>query len=174
MNESEKANLKKRVEQAVARYLKKNDPNLQIPKRTNEHPERDLQREIIKWLNSEEMGWSVDNIESRAQFSPSQGRYIIAHQTPGLPDLMGNDQDGRAVFIELKAPGRRNTLRANQRQFLIRKIKTNCFAICADSQDYIFRMYKLWLRTSEGANLLLRELPPERLSEQENSDNLFD
>jgi hypothetical protein len=42
-----------------------------------------------------------------------------------------------AVFIELKAKGRRSALRENQREFLIEKINTGCFAVVVDSLELL-------------------------------------
>src|SRR6185503_12295981 len=131
---------KKRIQQATEKFLVKHDPTR--TKRKNQSAERDLQKSVISWLNTN--GFDVDNIESKAQFVEKAGTYISQAQTPGHPDIMGNDVHGRAVFIELKAPGRISSLRANQRKFLVRKIKTNCFAIAADSIECIESLYSGW------------------------------
>ena len=163
---------KARVKAATEKYLTKNDPNK--VHRKNEEPERELQKEVIKWLNS--IGWDVDSIDSKAQFSEGQGRYISQNAKPGISDVVGNDPNGIAVYIEMKAPGRRSSLRHNQRLFLLRKIKTNCFAIVADSKEFISTAYKRWSldyadRAKRNA-ILLSLLPPEKTERDQGS--LFD
>ncbi len=164
------SNHKDRIKSAVEKYLTKNDPALQKPKRTNNSPERDLQKEAIKWLNSS--GFSVNSIESKAQFSEATGRYTAQTNIDGLPDIIGNDTAGRAIYIEMKAPGRKNTLRDNQRKFLIQKINTNCFAIVADSIEYIKKTYAAYcdmpfIPMGNRMEFLLSELPKEKASKDE-------
>jgi hypothetical protein len=150
---------KKRIQASVEKYSKREDPTR--PTRKNEAPERELQKEVIRWMNS--VNFSVDNIESKAHYSLTAGQYMSQHQKPGIPDIVGNDHQGHAVYIELKSPGRRGTLRPNQREFLIRKINTNCFAICADSKEYILENFNAWLLLGdERKNFLLSLLPKEK------------
>ena len=152
---------KERIRKAVEKYTVKNDP-ARI-KRKNRSPERDLQLEVIRWMNAN--GFDVTNVDSAAAYSLTAGSYISSqHAAPGLPDIIGNDSQGRAVYVELKAPGRRASLRANQREFLVRKIKTNCFAIVADSIEYIQRTYEIWIAVlnDNGPYFLLEELPKEK------------
>lgn len=160
---------KNRIKLAVEKYLKKNDPAFQKPKRKNNAPERQLQKEIIKWLNS--IGCSVNSIESKAQFSEVTQQYTSQTNIDGLSDIIGNDMHGRAIYIEMKAPGRRNTLRDNQRKFLIGKIRTNCFAIVADSKEYIEKAYGRYsdiIRNGESTvPFLLNELPKEKASKDD-------
>lgn len=150
--------LKSRIRLSVEKYSKKEDPAK--PTRKNQSPERDLQKEVIKWMNSS--GFDVDNIESKAHYSLSAGSYVSQHQKPGIPDIVGNDFLGHAVYIELKAPGRRASLRENQRDFLVRKINTNCFAIVADSISHIKNVYNLWITSDEKKEYLLSLLPNEK------------
>lgn len=160
---------KKRIQAACEKYAKKDLPK---PKRKekNKSPERDLQKIIIKWLN-EELGWDVQNVDSSASYSLSAGRYISQkHAKTGTPDIVGNDKEGRAIFIELKAPGRRLKVRLNQRDFLVKKIHSNCFAIVADSKEYISNTYNQWLTHQNKKEFLLNALPPEKLTDD---DELF-
>lgn len=152
---------KARIKAATEKFLVKNDPNR--VHRKNNDPERKLQKEVINWLES--LGFSVDNVDSKAQYSADQGRYISQNAKPGISDIIGNDPNGHAVYIELKAPGKRGTLRENQRDFLLRKINSNAFAIVADSKEFIWEAYSNWqngpLLGAKG--YLIALLPPEKL-----------
>lgn len=162
---NENDDYKKRVEAAMGKYLSKNEH--QPTHRHNESPERNLQKEVIKWLES--IGFSIDCVDSKAQYSEPQGRYISQNAKPGISDLIGNDSNGHAVYIELKAPGRRSTVRSNQREFLLRKIKTNAFAVVADSKEFIQDNYRQWrvLDTETRRLFLLRLLPESRFRDDD-------
>lgn len=155
---SDKNDLKSRIKKATEGYIKKTTTIKQ--KRHNKSPEKDLQQDVVKWLRS--IGWDVSVVESKSTFSLKQGRYIGQAAAPGFCDIVGNDPEGRAVFIEMKAPGRRNTLRDNQREFLIRKINSGCYAVVADSQLYIHQTYHQWLHTNDKPKYLLSLLPDEK------------
>ncbi len=152
---------KARVRGAMEKYYKKNDQT-RVP-RHNQSPERDLQKEVINWLNS--LGFSVDNVESKAQFSETMQRYISQPNAPGLPDIIGNDPNGHSVYIEMKAPGKRSTLREKQRIFLNKKIDSNAFAIVVDSKEDIWKWYGHWsfLSRADRVTYLRGLLPPEKV-----------
>ncbi len=125
-------------------YARANQPKT-VKKRTkkNKKPEKDLQnKEILPWLKRK--GFDVTIVEAKSLFNPTLGRYVSSPAVPGFPDLVGNDIDGRAVFIELKAPGRRNSIRTMQYNFLLKKIKCSCFAVCVDSVDMLEKFYTEW------------------------------
>ena len=164
---------KSRIQTAIEKFSRKDDPSR--PKRKNASPERDLQQEVLRWMNNN--GFHVHNINSSASYSLAAGRYISqSHAAPGLPDIIGNDNKGHAVYIELKAKGKRSTLKPHQRQFLVNKIKTMCFAICADSIQMINDHYDQWLWTLEDEceSFLLSLLPPERVQKDDDIEELFD
>lgn len=111
--------------------------------RKNKSPEKDLcEKEIMPWLKANAFCCTV--IEAKSTFSASVGKYIKSQAVPGFPDIVGNDSDGVAVYIELKAPGRISTLRDNQRRFLKKKIYSNCFGIVVDSVDKLQTSYEQW------------------------------
>lgn len=103
----------------------------------------------MRWLRAS--GFDVTVIEAKATFNQKRSRFIAQSVAPGTCDIVGNDSAGRAVFIELKAPGRRSTLREQQRDFLQRKIKTGCFAVVVDSVEMLKEFYSVW--TSHDASL---------------------
>lgn len=161
-----------RIKKSVEKYITKNDPNR--VKRKNSSPERDLQKRVIKHLNS--IGWSVDCVDSKATFSQSQGRYISQSHAPGLADIIGNDSDGHSVYIEMKAPGRRNTLREAQREFLLKKIASNSFALVADSLEFILINHQVWRQAclpDQRKDFLTNLLPLEK-PDKDDKNFLFD
>jgi len=107
-----------------------------------------------------ELGWSMTIIEARANFSEESQRYTSGAVAAGYPDLSGNMADGRAVFIEVKAKGKRSTIRPAQHQFLIGKISSNCFAACIDSIECFEKLFSEWKNSQNRKALLLKELPP--------------
>jgi hypothetical protein len=87
-------------------------------------------------------GFSVNVIESKAVFSPKIGRYMSSMAVPGLSDLVGCDKNGLAVFVELKAVGRKSNVSDKQKAFLTEKIKCNAFAVVTDSASHLRDLYE--------------------------------
>lgn len=132
------------------------------PKRTNKKPEKVVEKLVMSWLNAR--GFSVNVIEAKATYSRAAGRYLSGQTDAGVSDIVGNDRYGCGVFIELKAPGKRATLRPAQSQFLKEKIRTNCFAVCVDSVDLLERLYRNWSSVDgvDSQKYLMNELPKQR------------
>jgi hypothetical protein len=133
-------------------------------KSKNASPENDFKAEIVNWLESQ--NFLINVVESKAVYSVSAGRYLRGQTEAGFSDLVGvTPYRGVACFIELKAPGKRTTLREAQRAFLISKINHQAFAVCVDSIDSFRTVYVAWLdliqkeRIMEAKNLLLKHLP---------------
>lgn len=135
---------KKRVQQALESFLKKQEPP-KGPQRTriHTHPEKQVQDLCLMWMR--EKGWDVNIYESKATFDPRSQRYISQSIKAGNADCMGNTADGTPVIVEFKAPGRLSTFAQDknyrQQEFLRRKIDTNCFAVVVDSPE---RLAQLW------------------------------
>lgn len=152
---------KKRVQRAIEGYYKRQDPQEIVERRTNQKPEQTVVRAILIWCR--QAGWDVEEIEAKAKYNTTTGRYTGRAASPGLSDLCGNTPDGLAIYIEVKAEGKRtgSSLRDNQRAFLTRKIQTNCFAILADSVEYVQNTWNhfLSLPSQERKTFLMNELP---------------
>lgn len=150
---------KKRVQSAIENYHKSILPK---PKKHNDKPEAKFSLQLKKHIES--LGWSIDIIEAKANYSETSGRYTNGAVTAGYSDISGNMPNGRAVYVEVKAPGKRSNVSPGQHEFLTRKINTNCFAIVCDSIEYFDRVLMSWqmkLADKELAkNYLLSELPP--------------
>ena len=108
----------------------------------NNKPEEIFKREIISYLIRN--GFDVDVVESKAVYSQRLKRYLHSQATPGMSDLVGNDMNGHACFIELKAPKKLKTLRENQKLFLKKKVESNAFACVVDSLERFVMIYNDW------------------------------
>lgn len=141
------------------RQLKRNSSKR---RKRNQSPESDVKRAVMAWLKVN--GWSMNAVEAKAVWNQGAGRYIRGQTTPGVSDLIGCAPDGTGAFIELKAPGRRGTLKPHQRQYLFEKIQRDAFALCVDSVECLA---KAWAEFSHrrkmdpqlGRAFLLRHLP---------------
>ena len=153
-NSLEMNDYKKRIASAIGNFERKQMPKPER-KKTNDKPEAKFLLELKKHLTS--LGFSMSIIEGKANYSESAGRYMHGAVSAGYPDLSGNTPQGVAVFIEVKAPGKRKNIRPEQRAFLIEKIKTNCLAICCDSIEYFDRIWLNWPLL--GQKFLMDELP---------------
>lgn len=73
----------------------------------------------------------------------------------GFSDLVGNWKS-TACFIELKAPGKRRTVKPHQKKFLQRKIDAGCFAVVCDGAENLTDLFRGWMM--EGQAFLSRDL----------------
>lgn len=124
----------------------------------NKAPEKQLEKQVLEWLR--EVGCDVNVVEAKATFNPKIGMYLNSMTTPGMADIVGNDSEGFAIYVELKAKGKLSTLRDNQYEFLKRKILTFSFGVCIDSLDLLKDYYKNWkaMPTYAGREYLLDNL----------------
>lgn len=149
---------KSRIRKSIESFSVKNN---NLPKKTRKKRNKNNEGPVVLEIKNglEYIGWSVSIIESKAVFNSDAGRYLHGKTDPGYPDISGNTPNGLAVFIEVKDRGKRTTLKKHQMEFLIEKINTNCFAICADSLEYVKLVYNQWRQCDNKKALLLRELP---------------
>lgn len=169
---------KKTTKAAVDYFLQKNYDQAQKAKRKNEKPEKEVERAVMLWLNTN--GFDCNVVESKAVYNPKIQRFLHSQAAPGMSDIVGNTDAGRAVFIELKAPGRRvaSAVSDVQRFFLMRKIQSHCFALVVDSVEYLERTYNQWLALplDQRVDFLFKELPqpkdPPKSSKVGGSDDL--
>jgi len=165
---------KKRIEKSILRFSKAQLPK-QPRKKKNENQEGPVVLEIKKGLTA--LGFDLNIVEAKAVYNHAAGRYISGQVDPGYPDLSGNGPNGESVFIEVKASGKRSTLRLEQYAFLKNKIDKNCFAICADSFEYALNAFNTWIKLSPALrrDFLLAELPGKhRKTFEKDNGPLFD
>lgn len=108
----------------------------------NKKPEKLVEQKVLSMAHA--LGMSLDVIESKAVFSVRAKRYVRGSAPIGMSDLVGNDKKGRAVFVELKSQKSKNNLRPEQREFLLRKIRSNCFACTVHEADQFLSLYNEW------------------------------
>lgn len=150
---------KDRIRKAVSDFYEKQSRVNSGPKRKNGKPEKILEHEVTRWLKSKDIAFSV--VESKAVYSKSAGRYLNGQTQEGFSDIVGLDKHGNFIAIELKAPGRRSTLRPAQRVFLNDRISRGGFCACIDSLKLLDETYTEWLKT-KSKEFLLKSLPPEK------------
>lgn len=152
---------KKRVVQALNKYLSKLD--VKPTGRKNKKPEKEVEREVLNWCRL--AGWSVDVVESKAVWSRSAKRFLKGQTRAGFADIVGITDDGLFVAIELKAPGRRGTIRQSQYDYLSGIICKNGFAVVVDSaellQTYSAKFQSLQGEKRKGYLLSILPIPRE-------------
>jgi len=168
---------KARVWKALEGYEKKQDRLRRGPTRTNQKPEKEVETACMDWLKA--FGFDMNVIESKAVFNPQSGRYISGQVKAGYLDSSGNDSQGHACYVEFKAPGRRSTLSDKQREFALRKIDTNAFAVVVDSADLLNDFYRCWRKIFrqdkfEARQYLKKLLPPEPVRRDAKVDAFFE
>ncbi len=148
-----------KIEKALLKYSAKQLKKPRTNKRRNKKPEEESVKEILKWC--EQQRWSVHRVESKAVYSRSAGRYLRGQAVAGFPDIVGNTNRGQAVYIEVKAKGKRSTLKRHQSEFLLDKINTGCFALCADSAQHLGSLWIVYSALNEqlGRKYLIDYLP---------------
>jgi len=119
-------------------------------------PEKQVEREVLSWSKDNDFDLTV--IESKAVYNVQAGRYMDSMTSESMPDLCGN-KGPLACFIELKAMGKLKTLKEHQREFLVRKIKQGCFAVCVDGSDSLARLWKSYSLSVDKISFLLNSLP---------------
>ena len=165
-----------RIIRAIDKFSQKNDglPKQNRKKKHNDNVEGPVCLAIKNHLKS--IGWSVDIVEAKGVFNESAGQYAHGKTRPGFSDICGCMPNGIACYIEVKAPGKRSTMRPDQEHFLVEKISTNAFAIVADSVEYVMRVFNEWQSADNKKAYLLHELPSlaPRFKKMKNEDLNFD
>jgi hypothetical protein len=149
---------RQRIIKAVENFSKKQISQDDLTPRKYSHPELKTQAEIIKWCRAQ--GISIDIVDAASAWERGSESYSRTHVRSGFSDAVGVMANGRAIYIEFKAPGKRCTLKEHQREFLIEKINNNAFACCTDSIDHIKNLLFKWkenirLRYNENARKIL-------------------
>lgn len=145
-------------------------------KAKNDKPEFEFKKAAKRWLTAN--GFKCDVVESKAVWSKAAGDYLSGQARAGFSDLVGvTPYFGVACYIELKAPGKRSTLKPHQRDFLIGKIEAGAFGVCVDSVELLESLYSAWLNIRKSkvdlcvsADYLISWLPKIK----ELKDNLAD
>lgn len=142
-------------------------------RKTQGRPEKAVQLACVSWMRSN--GFAVNNIEAKGQWSPKAQRFLRGPTDPGVPDILGTTPQGYACACEIKAPGRKSTLRTNQRLYLVSVIERGGFGVCTDSVADLEKTHAEWTHRRAmdpqlGRAYLLRQLPQ---AKDENTDDGF-
>ena len=166
---------KQRIIDSMAEFERKHKEPIEVTrKRKNNSPEKDLVKLIMLWLKENNFTCTV--IESKAAYNPKIGRYMSSQVgTRGYCDISGNDNEGRAIYIEVKAKDRLYMLKEHQREFLISKIKSNCFAVACDSVTKLQHWYNTFISLpfNQRQDYLMSLLPKKRPSKTDQDGPLF-
>lgn len=149
---------------ALNRFCDREAKRASRPSRKNNKPEFELKKKFIAWLDVN--CFECDVVESKGVYNFAAGRYDHGQTKAGFSDIVGvTPYHGVACFIELKAPGKRGTLKSHQRDFLMRKIRREAFAVCTDSIEHFVEIYEVWRRLrsqfkiKQAENFLMMSLP---------------
>lgn len=144
------------------------------PRRKNERPEKQVEKECLIYMKG--LDWDVAIYEAKATYNPKAGRYVSSAMKAGTCDCMGAMPNGIAVFIEFKAPGKLSTFNKNQRQreFLVNKIKMNCFGCVVDSHYRLREIYTRWEAIRIGGTIASQKYLLEMLPEMRSKNTDFD
>ncbi len=157
------------TKKALENYYKKQIKKLereQKPKRFNNQPEKEVQKECVQLLTA--LGFEGQVYSAKAVYNPRAGRYISQTMAPGTCDWQGATPEGTFAAVEFKAPGalKKFNIPKNHRQkdYIIKKIEHNCFACVVDSAELLRQIYDGYCQTllisKEAARLfLLKNLP---------------
>lgn len=162
---------------ALNRFCDREAKRASRPVRKNKKPEFEFKKKFVEWL--EHNGFECDVVESKGVYNFAAGRYDHGQTKQGFSDVVGvTPYHGVACFIELKAPGRRGSLKSHQRDFLVRKIKRDAFAACTDSIAHFSETYEVWrklraqFKIRESQDYLINNLPDVK-SPTDNLDDII-
>lgn len=153
------------TKKALEKFLTRESKPKRVTK--NGRPEFEFKKIAKAWLEAN--GFSINVVESKAVWSNAAGGYVRGQTDAGFSDIVGvTPVRGVACFIELKAPGKRGTLKPHQRDFLLEKINKHAFAICTDSIEHMKNTFQVWRHVVESGeyymaiNMLTKDLPTTR------------
>jgi hypothetical protein len=152
---------RKRIEDAITKHHAKTAKRKGVKKK-NGKPEQLVVKAVMEW--GKRVGCDLHIVESKAVYSKAAGRYLHTQTSESLPDIIGNWKD-LSLWIEVKAKGRRSTLKPHQKDFLERKIQQGCFAVCVDDVqdlDLIFQKFQVATPGMIREGILLDHLPKKK------------
>ena len=133
----------------------------------NKSPEKKVVNEVMVWLKDN--GFSCDIVDSAAVYSVQANRYLRGQAKKGMTDIVGITPNGMGAFLEIKALGKRSTLKEHQRDFIKDKIFKGAFAVAVDSVELLEKTYHEWRKLFHLENdkekaiaYLLDSLPKQR------------
>ena len=152
---------KDQVIKAMTNYYRKNSREPVKRKSKNNKPEKITEAQVLAWAKSNSIHLHV--IDS-SNWNGRTGAGGQQKAETGFPDLVGNNDSGLCLFVELKALGRCHNLSPAQKRFLEKKIDQNCFAAVADSSQRLQRVWQGFcdLKSPELRQQFLRDQLPQK------------
>lgn len=127
-------------------------------------PEKIVEREILHWAHLNGCWFEV--YDSKATFSKAAQRYKKSKSAAkGTPDLIGSNDLGIGLYVELKAPGKEDECYLEQKNFLIKVINSNCFGAVVSGYHQMDELYSTWnaiknqIGLEDARKFLLGKLP---------------
>jgi hypothetical protein len=163
----------------LLKSVARQDPSYKSKPTDNRSPQPKKHKKPEKLVEKDCLDWALKNqiflhvVESKAVFSQGAGRYLSGQAQSGFPDIVGNNNDGQVLWIELKAIDRRCTLSPLQYIFLKTKIEQNCFAVVVDSADRLHEYYYTWKSSKNPISYLSSLLPVPKQIREDLDEPLF-
>ena len=178
-NEDAKSRIKKAIEIYSNREREKWEPKTKI--KSYGKPEKKVEKECLVYMRS--LGWSVNIFEAKATWNPDAGAWTQQGMKAGTCDCLGNTPNGVSIAVEFKAPGSLASFNSEsrylQKQFIIDKINTYCFAVVVDSAEMLKTYFREWSRLVSfdrdmAKEYLMNSLPQMREKTRLKRNKLFD
>jgi hypothetical protein len=120
-------------------------------------PEKLVEQQVKAWCFKNNI-W-VNVYDSKATFSPITKSFKrTSAMRIGQPDLMGLNNQGLFVAIELKAPTKEKVCRIEQRDFLVKVIEQGGFGCVVSSVETLNELYSNYIKTKDK-DFLINALP---------------
>lgn len=120
-------------------------------------PEKLVEQKVKAWCFKNNI-W-INVYDSKATFSPITKSFKrTSAMRIGQPDLMGLNNQGLYIAIELKAEGKEDVCRLEQKQFLENVIKQGGFGCVVSSVEKLEELYQHYLKTRDK-DYLFNALP---------------
>ena len=150
---------KDRIRAAIGKHEARNSEFIGKPKvrKKRETPEDDITRPQVKFF-CKQHNIMVFEIQSSTYDRVNKYKSREQHAPIGFPDLCGIGPNGEAIFIELKAPGKRSNLSPAQYIFLLEAINHGAFACATDGIEHLSSLWSKWKSTNK--DVLVADLPP--------------
>lgn len=136
-------------------------------------PEKLVETEVLAWCLSKNI--IVDVFDSKATWSPSAKRFKKNRGIKvGTLDLLGLNNDGIKVAIELKAPGKEKKASLEQLLYCVKVINHNGFACVVSSAAQLENIYCIWFKLEkEERRLYLKKMLPKKAMTREHKTIAF-
>lgn len=162
--------IKKRILSAVNNFNEKQLETEKTESRQYTQREKPVVIELLKYLNSN--GFHAFRVEA-SQYWTKDGADELA--PVGCSDILGTCPNGRALYLEVKAPYNKTGLKDHQREFLEKTIDLGGIGVCSYSVEHFAGIYKTWLLTPDGDKInYLKSCLPQKGKSSSGSKSMSD